>query len=204
MKALILTGILALASSASAITFAPPLTLSDPFLAGILNGQPGNSNLTTEKAYAQFILDLSIGEKEYQDGTPGLTGDPNVFEANELFEYNGTVTTDGEKRTAGIDGINGVAVEAGWGGALAKYDGPNGGYVLFLFGGTASNIPEYPIGFFDTGPGQNQISHYTLFNGTGGLTPDPQGVVPEGGAGVALFGLLLAGMGFVRARLRRA
>ena len=193
---------LALASSASAITFIPPLSLSDQFLAGILNGQPGNSSLATEKGYAQFILDLSLGDKKYQDGTPGATGVEGVFEANTAFNYAGTVTTDGLKSEDGIDGINGVDIAAGWGGALAKYDGPNGGYVLFLFGGAASNIPEYPVGFFDTDPGHNQISHYTLFNGTGGLTPTPQVTVPEGGSAIALLGLALAGIEGLRRKLK--
>jgi hypothetical protein len=177
--------------SAFGVTISNPLSLSTQYVAGTLNGQPGDSNPITEEGYAQTILNLAQG------GTSGVA--PNTFQANTAFDYSGTITFNGGQSTVGINGDATIDIPAGWGGALAKYDGQNAGYVLFLFGGTASTIPEYPWNLWTTNHEQYQISHYTLFRGTGGLTPGTQSV-PEGGAGVALLGLVLAGMGFVARR----
>lgn len=199
MKTPIALCLLALAASTSAVTISNPLTLQTQYLAGILNGQPGDSNATTEQVYAQTILDLTLGQKT------GPAGQEGVFEANTLYDYAGTITFNGGQSTAGIDDANNtIDIPAGWGGALAKYDGQNAGYVLFLFGGTASTIPEFPYDLWTTQTDKWQISHYTLFRGTGAVTPTPFDVtpVPEGGAGVALFGLVLAGLGLARRMLR--
>ena len=65
-----------------------------------------------------------------------------------------------------------------------------------------STIPENPWNLWTTNPEQFQISHYTLFDGPtpppGDDPPDDEPPVPEGGVGLAFFGLLLAGMGLVR------
>jgi hypothetical protein len=183
--------------TAQAVIISNPLSLQTQYLAGILNGQPEDSNATTEQGYAQTILDLSLGEKT------GPAGQEGVFEANTVFDYSGTITFNGGQSEVGIDGDGTIDIPAGWGGALAKYDGQNAGYVLFLFGGTASTIPEFPYTLWTTNQEQYQISHYTLFRGTGDVTPTPTGVVPEGGAGVALLGLVLGGMGLARKVLRK-
>jgi len=201
MKNIILAAVVALgASSAQAVLIDNPLTLQTQYLAGILNGQPGDSNATTEEGYAQTILNLTLGQKT---GTAGAEG---VFEANTVFDYAGVITFNGGQSTVGIEagGDDFVSIPAGWGGALAKYDGDNGGYILFLFGGTASTIPEFPYDFWTENETQYQISHYTLFRGTGAVTPTPFDVdpVPEGGVGIALFSLVLAGMGLVKFRNR--
>ena len=64
----------------------------------------------------------------------------------------------------------------------------------------ASTIPQLPYDLWgnpnDTG---FALSHYTLFNGVNITTT--QTSVPEGGVGVGLLGLLLAGMGWARKRL---
>lgn len=169
-----------------------PLSLQTQFLAGIHNGDAANSNPTTEAAIAQAILDLGAGQ------TVG------PLQTNTLFDYNGTITLIGPQIDSGFDDADdSISIPAGWGGALAKYDGQNAGYALFVFGGTASTIPEYPWNLWTTNPEQYQISHYTLLRGSGNLTPTPQSTVPEGGVSMALFGLALAGMGLLRARLAR-
>jgi hypothetical protein len=187
---LLLLSAFALASAsvserASAVTITNPLTLQTQFVAGTLTGQPGNSNIATETLIAQHILNLALGQVD------------GAYAANTVFNYSGTITANGGQHPDTIlnDGI--VSIPAGWGGALAKYDGDNGGYVLFLFGGQASTIPEYPWNFWTTNQSQYRISHYTLFNGQGDVTPNPTSV-PEGGVGVALLGLALAGLAGAR------
>ena len=173
------------------ITITNPLSLQTEFLAGILNGQPGDSNPTTEQGYAQTILNLSLGQKT------GPAGQEGVFEANTVYNYSGTITFNGGQSTVGIDGDGTIDIPAGWGAGLVKYDGQNAGYVLFVFGGQAATIPEFPYNLWTTNPEQYQASHVTLFRGTGDVTPNPT-IVPEGGVGIALFGLLTLGMGMTR------
>jgi hypothetical protein len=182
-----------LASPAGAIVISNPLSLQTQYLAGILNGQPGPTNATIEQGYAQTILDLGLGQTT---GSP-----PNTFQANTLFDYSGTITFNGGQSTLGIDGDATVSIPAGWGGALVKYDGDNAGYVLFLFGGEASTIPEYPWNLWTDNTTKYQISHYTLFRGTGDVTITPTAVVPEGGVPMALFGLVLTGIGLMHRKL---
>ena len=188
---IILAAIIGIASQASAVIISNPLSLSTQFLAGIRDGQvqgPGGSSIENELIIAQAILDLSLGEV-----------DP-PYSANTVFDYAGTITSNSLQLETGINGDATIDIPAGWGGALVKYDGPNAGYALFLFGGTASTIPEFPYNLWTTNEEQYQASHYVLLSGTGGLTPGPQTTVPEGGVGIALFGLALAGMGLAKFR----
>lgn len=183
---------LAFAGAASAVTITSPMSLSQQFIVGIHNGQQGNSNPTTEAGIAQAILDLAQGQ------TSGFN------QSNTAFDYSGTITLIGPQVSSGFDGVDGVAVPAGWGGAIAKYDGPNGGYVLFAFGGQASVIPEFPYNFWTTQTDKYQISHYTLLSGTGGLTPTPTGTVPDGGSMIALLGMALGGLELARRKFSLA
>jgi hypothetical protein len=186
---LLAAGTVAALSTASAVTITSPMTLNQQFIVGIHDGQEANSNVATETLIAQAILDLALGE------------DNGPYHANNIFDYSGVITSNGgqnEEPGGGFgDADDTVSIPAGWGGALAKYDGPNGGYVLFLFGGEASTIPEFPYAFWTDELDKYQISHFTLFSGTGGLTPTPFGV-PEGGPGIAMLGMVLLGLGGVK------
>jgi hypothetical protein len=186
MKSIFLIALVSLGVSSTGlgVTITNPLSLSTQFVAGIHNGQQGSSNVAAETAIAQAILDLGLGQ------TSGFN------QSNTVFNYSGTITSTGGQISTGFDGVGGVAIPAGWGGALAKYDGPNAGYVLYVFGGQASVIPEFPWNFWTNQTDQYQISHYTLFSGS--VDIEPRGVVPEGGVGMALFGMVLAGMGLFR------
>ena len=178
-------GTVAALSTASAVTITSPMTLNQQFIVGIHDGQEADSSIPTETLIAQAILNLSLGE------------DNGPYHANNIYDYSGIITSNGGQLTTGIEvgGDDVVNIAAGWGGALAKYDGPNGGYVLFLFNGEASTIPEFPYDFWTSELDKYQISHYTLFSGSGNLTPGQQSVVPEGGPGVAMLGGLLLALG---------
>jgi len=207
MKAILIALLsLGVSSTGLGIVIDNPLSLQTPFLVGILNGQRSNSNLTTVLGYAQTILDLSLGQKT---GTAGAAG---VFEANTVFNFAGTITgNDGQDQEPGGgfgDANDSVSIPAGWRWVLAKYDGQNAGYVLFALGNQASTIPESPWNLWTDGQPAYGISHYVLLDGPapppGDDPPDDDPPnVPEGGVGVGLFGLLLAGMGAMRARLAR-
>jgi len=169
--------------------------LQTPFLVGIVEGQPGNSNLATEQTYAQAILDLSLGEID------------GFYKANTVFNFSGTITSNGgqnEEPGGGFGDANDtVSIEAGWRWVLVKYDGQNAGYVLLPLRNQASTIPEYPWKLWTENQTQYQISHYTLFDGPtpppGDDPPDDDPPnVPEGGVGLGLLGLTLAGMGLFR------
>ena len=130
MKNKLIVAALAILSmvSVNAIVIDNPLSLQKPFLVGILNGQPSNSNVATETVIAQKILNLSLGETD---------GD---YQANTIFNFGGTITSNGgQHEEAGDfgDADDSVSIEAGWRWVLAKYDGQNAGYVLFALGNQA-------------------------------------------------------------------
>lgn len=88
---------------------------------------------------------------------------------------------------------NGIYV-GGWTYLLAKYDGPNGGAMVWYVGDlTNVDIPSS----YDLPGGQDGaqgLSHYSLFN------PYQQDT-PDGGATLMLLGGALIGMGALRRRL---
>jgi len=189
---LLVAGMVATLTGAQAVLISNPLSLDTQFLVGILNGQPGDSNVATETVYAQTILDLAFGEKT------GPAGQEGVYEANTTFNYSGTITSNGGQ-------VGGTSIEAGWDWALAKYDGQNGGYVLFALLGQASTIPQYPYGLWTDNTSQFAISHLTLFDGGGSPPPPPPPPppVPEGGPGILLLGALLLTLGGVKVLVSR-
>jgi hypothetical protein len=192
MKLILITLLsLGVSSTGLGVTISNPLSLQTQYLVGIVNGQPGNSNIATETLIAQHILDLALGQVD------------GAYAANTIFNYAGTITSNGGQHPDLIVGDGIVSIPAGWGGALVKYDGNNAGYALFVFGGTASTIPEYPWDLWTSNHEQYRISHYTLFSGQGDVTPTPFSV-PEGGTGVALLGFVIAGLGVARRVLSRA
>jgi hypothetical protein len=78
----------------------------------------------------------------------------------------------------------------GWTYLIAKYDGPNGGSMVWYLAGTVESV-SVPAKW---GPSTTSydISHYTLFNPTS---------VPDGGATLALLGCALVGLGVIRRSL---
>ena len=180
-----LVAILALfgvSSTGLGVIITQPLTLQTQFVVGTHDGNLANASIPVEAAGAQAILDLALGQVSGPD------------KANTVFDYSGTILG----ATGVKDESGGGAIPAGWGYAMAKYDGPNAGYVLYALGGTATTIPVFPYNFWTTNQEQYALSHYTVFNPSTPPPPPPPPGVPEGGTGMALLGAVMAGMGLVR------
>ena len=170
---------------------ASALTINDPGVVGGVHGDLGNSNVSTETVAAEFILDM-IAPASDSNGPAagGVACDISTQDgcyATSNTEYSGDLS-------GGVQGAsNDNTVDAGFEYALAKYDGQNGGYVLFYLGGVATTLPSVSNtlwGAADTD--QYALSHYTAFNGTP--------TVPDGGTTLILLGAALGGLGLVRRR----
>jgi hypothetical protein len=138
------------------LTFVQPMTHSgagSSNIVGTLGGQLPNSNPTTEAVIAQHLLDMAANRLEANPPV-GPAGDYRTT----TTEYSGTIGS-------GIQSAaNAYIVSAGWEYALAKYDGPNGGYVLFHLGGQDAILPQFPYDFWTTNHEKYAISHFTVFN----------------------------------------
>ena len=176
-------------SSASA------LTINDPGVAGILEGQVA-SNTTNEATISNFILAMganqTIAAPPVNGDTVNCSPDQGTCEYKTgNNNYNGTVS-GGVQVTTTPTVLTAAALASEY--ILAKFDGPNAGYVLFntadwlAAGNTA--LPSNGSTIWDAqGSG---LSHYTYF-GTS--------TVPDGGITISLLGSALVGLGLLRRKL---
>ncbi len=125
-----------------------------------------------------------------------VSTDPGCY-ATSSTEYAASIIGTGIQSTDEHDNT----VAAGYQFVLAKYDGQNGGYVLFFLNGAAATLPDVsnPI-WGSVGTDQYAIGHHTGFNATVTGTPTPFSSVPDGGTTLILLGAALAGLGLVRRR----
>lgn len=186
-----------LASAASATT----LSYGDShFIGVVVSGEP--ASLDNEAVYVNNLIDQSAGSSttiaghvyDRTDSTFDCSGCPDAT-SSDAFQ-GGTATT--------------IDVSDGWTYIIGKYDGPNGGdLVWYIAGLTSVTIPS------EWGPSRTQygLSHYALFNPTEGPGDGPsegptegpgdgpsEGPAPEP-ASLLLFGSALSAFGF---RMRRA
>lgn len=157
------------------------ITITDPGVVGIvyLNGNNIPSDPVTEAGLLNTLLGLPANTTV---GAPAPLPPTITFQTGPT-DYSGTVS--------GGQQMGGTSVPAGWSYVLAKYDGPNGGYVAWALGGLAFTVPQFPAPTFTTNPNQYALSHFTVFN--------PTTTVPEGGSTLALLALsLLVGEGLRR------
>lgn len=172
LKKFVLTALLALGltSGASAVT-----------LLGyrVANGEPDNANPTQEAVFANFILDMALN-----------TTSPAVHPAGTPYSIrNGNADPGSGNIGVGVQGATGAnSISTGFEYAFGRYDGPNGGYILWYLGGAAFTAPATSDGDGNWGQAYG-ISHFTAFNGTS---------VPDGGTSLILLGLGLGAIALFR------
>lgn len=149
----------------------------------IRSGEPADPAF--EADYANWLLGLASNVETTHD-FGGAEGS-HTFKTSAV-DFDGTVS-DGQQ----FDGTSG----SGWDWVLAKYDGPNGGDVLWYVGGAAFTLPGTSLGLWTNDAGQGYgISHWTGFGGSTN--------VPDGGMTAVLLALGLTAIGAVAYRQRRA
>ena len=164
------------------------LSLTDPGVVGAANGSTAPQGFgapSTLLAVAQHLLNMAAN-------TADPTGCNIQPQGSSCYrtgttEYSATLTGG-----TSVSGLNGVSQNVGsyeW--VLAKYDGPNAGYVLFHIPTFGNIIPglSAPIWTNSAGNGYG-ISGYV---GWGSTTR-----APDSGATLSLLGLALAGIGAFR------
>jgi VPDSG-CTERM motif len=167
---------------------------------GVIKGKLDNASPETEKLAAQHLLEMYFGSTDangYAEGANpcNIIGDAGCY-ATGPTEYTANIAGDGVRYN------NDYTVDAGYEFALAKYDGQNGGYVLFYIGGNATALPAFSAPFWGTGT-QYDLAHHTVFNATDVTgEPTPFGAVPDGGSTLLMLGAALGGFGFVRGRFK--
>lgn len=186
--ALVVTIACASSSNASADPIAP-LTYSTPGVVGTFDGKLENANESTVMALAQQILDLvGLGVISPAACTQCKT--------SEVFDYSGTLSNPIRTPETGDFGDSSgqtFIVSSEYKYVIAKYDGQNGGYVLFHVPTFGNELPRYSDNFWGEKPEQYTISNYTTFD-----------TVPDGGSAAALFGAALFAVGFLRRRFSKS
>jgi hypothetical protein len=183
-KALIVSAILALAFSANA--GATIITINGTGVVGIfdMNGlTPDPANPTDRQTIANHILAMnsSSSDASYFPGAPGVY-------YTSSGAYSGTVDL-GYKVDGNVTGY------AGYTYLLAKYDGPNGGFVLFHIPSIGSSIPS-SLGVTNVA---GNVTYWTEY-GLSGWTA--YNWVPDGGSVVMLLGAALMGLAGFRRMLK--
>jgi hypothetical protein len=158
-------GMLMATNASATLTWPGGITINSPNIVGAHDVVAGESSSDVhETDVANTLLGMDAGLN--QPAPP--------------FSNGGYVTSNTEYGTGGIGsptatfGFKGAAgithVNSGWEYAMAKYDGPNAGYVLFYLGGQDADLPNLPYSLWgnvnDTGL---SLSHYTVFN----AVPEP-------------------------------
>jgi len=164
------------------------LSLTDPGVVGVANGQTAPQAFGapgTLLAVAQHLLDMAANTADPTGCTIAPQGS-SCYRTG-ATEYSATLSGAYTK----VENLTGAPQNVGafeW--VLAKYDGPNAGYVLFhipTFGATIPGLSA-PIWTNNAGNGYG-ISGYMAWGPT---------TVPDSGATLSLLGLALAGIGTFR------
>jgi hypothetical protein len=179
LKKLILGATLAMGMSSSAFAIA----LNDPGVVGtVTDGAP--SSIADEVIYVNTLLGLGVNA--------------NITIGGELYktsstDYNGTVSQLGAVKQ-NADDVGFSLTVSGYTYLLAKYDGLNGGSILWYLGGGTITLPSSsePLWTNPAGEGYG-ISHWTGFG--------PGTSVPDSGSSLALLGVAMTGLGLMRRKL---
>jgi hypothetical protein len=168
--------------SASAPIFAGPLYYDTEGVVGTVSGLAATTP-SIEAGFAQFLLDMTVGSVPVVIDERTYTVSSN--------EYSGII---GDSKKIDVSGTSAVTIEDGWQYVLAKYDGKNGGYVLFNIEDFGNVLPQYSYTFWGKTPEQYAISHYTLYKAS---------TVPDGGLTVLLLGIGVGGAALFSRKFRK-
>lgn len=183
MNKRLLGGLLGLAVAVCAVFWGGPaygLAITDPYVVGIVvSGEP--ASIADEVVYVNTLLGL------------GANAGPIVINGHTYttgpVDYNGTVTA----LNAVQDDSESINVPAGYEYVLAKYDGPQGGDMVWYLGGMSMSLPANSWPLWKNNPGNAGLglSHFTVFNPVS---------TPDYGATALLLGLGVFALGFLRRR----
>jgi hypothetical protein len=174
---------LALASNAHAIS------INDPGVVGtVTDGAP--SSIADEVIYVNTLLGLAANV------TQTISGE--LYKTSST-DYTGTVTDEGAIKKNTTDAGFSLTV-SGFEWVLAKYDGQNGGSILFHLDGGTMTLPDAsdPLWVNKAGQGYG-ISHWTGFGPSDDDTPPPS--VPDAGSTLAMIGAAMTGLSLLRRKL---
>jgi hypothetical protein len=183
---LVMACFVGLASQASAVTLT---SSSGEFLGVIVTGEPSSTD--QEVIYINDLVGLAPNGTATIDTGAGGSNEPHNFtrSGNTLcYSTCPSATATGASSSGSNPSATGIDV-TGFTYLLAKYDGPNGGDLVWYVAGLSGAIDITPdlAGNPICTTGSCGLSHYELFNSTGHATPS----VPEPSAFFLLgFGLL--------------
>jgi hypothetical protein len=174
-----LSTVLALVCASSPRAYA--ISLSDPGVLGIIVDAIPFGDADVVK-FVNIFLDLApstgpvvIGTETY---TRNSTADPG----------------SGQVASVGTSGTS-TTTAAGYEYIAAKYDGMNGGAVIYYAGGASLALPKDSQGLWQNVQNQGYgLSGWKAFNAVN---------VPDGGSTVAFLGFAVLGLGALRRRLIR-
>lgn len=199
------------------------LSITDPGVVGAYKGSiEGGTNLDNERALANYLLLMLAGTSDL-DGPGGVAAGPGVCGVSAPTAVQGCYQTSNTEYAAILTGgvksdnpddfaVNpGNMVPAGYQFVMGKWDGPNGGYVLFSINGAfalpQSSDPIWVGTLDEKGKGNTDgygLSHWTAWKSG---TIDEQctngtcETVPDGGMTLLLLGVAMLGLAVLRRRL---
>ncbi|HET9360191.1 MAG TPA: VPDSG-CTERM sorting domain-containing protein [Vicinamibacterales bacterium] len=166
------------------------LSLTDPGVVGVANGAVAPQAFgapSTLLAAAQHLLDMAANTADPTGCTIAPQG-TSCYRTGPT-EYSADLSSLTSTKVENLTGVPQNVAGYEW--VLAKYDGPNAGYVLFHVPTYGSTIPglSAPIWTNTSGNGYG-ISGYMAWGSTTR--------VPDSGTTLSLLGLALAGIGAFR------
>jgi len=193
MKKRLATIAAAVALGCSLSSSAAALTINDPGVLGIIKDAVPFGDADVQ-AYMNAFLSLAAGSPPTLIGTETYTrnGVANPGSNSVVSLISGScMSTPGCFK----DGTGNMNVPAGYEYLIAKYDGPNGGAVVFYLGGKAFTLPATSFDIWTNKKGQGYgLSGWLEFNTYQNVTTTS---VPDGGSTVAMLGSVLLALGFL-------
>jgi hypothetical protein len=171
---------------------AAALTINDPGVVGYMEGQV-DSNVANETIIADTILGMGQNETQVVVTPPGVDCTGGTDQSPCEYHTGNNTYSGSVSGGVKVDNDSGVLTASALTSQyfIAKYDGPNAGYVLFntadwLAAGNTSIPLNGSTIWSSKGSG---LSHYSYFGSAN---------VPDGGMSLILLGAALAGLGILR------